>query len=319
MILKMSIKRSYDAVVIGSGPNGLAAGITLAQAGLTVAIYESKLTVGGGLRSAELTLPGFIHDICSAIHPLAIASPFFRSLPGDKYKVDWIQPLAPLAHPFDNGSAAVLDRSIDKTGSTLDEDAEAYKKLMEPFVENWKSLLDDILGPFHMPRHPFLIARFGFLGIRSAFNLSKNHFKGMHARGLFAGLAAHSIMPLEKPLTSSFALVLGILGHAVGWPIAIGGSQSIADALAGYFRSLGEKFSPECQLTTSTPLFLPAPSYAMLHQNSSCRSQAIVCRKVISASSKTIAMARAYSKSIGPSMGPFPGKPRNARAEGRFT
>ena len=235
----MSIKRSYDAVVIGSGPNGLAAGITLAQAGLTVAIYESKLTVGGGLRSAELTLPGFIHDICSAIHPLAIASPFFRSLPGDKYKVDWIQPLAPLAHPFDNGSAAVLDRSIDKTGSTLDEDAEAYKKLMEPFVENWKSLLDDILGPFHMPRHPFLIARFGFLGIRSAFNLSKNHFKGMHARGLFAGLAAHSIMPLEKPLTSSFALVLGILGHAVGWPIAIGGSQSIADALAGYFRSLG--------------------------------------------------------------------------------
>ncbi len=235
----MSKDREYDAIVIGSGPNGLAAAIKLAQAGLSVCIFEAKETIGGGMRSFELTLPGFLHDICSAIHPLGIGSPFFCSLPLDKYGLEWIHPSIPLAHPFDDGTAVVLDRSIETTCKVLDVDAASYRELMESFVNNWNELAPDLLGPLHLPKHPFLMARFGVLAIRSAAGLSKSWFKGNAARSLFAGLAAHSNMPLDKPLTAAFGLILGILGHAVGWPIAQGGSQKIADALASYFRSLG--------------------------------------------------------------------------------
>lgn len=235
----MPNKPTYDAVIIGSGPNGLAAAITLAQAGLSVLVYEAKMTVGGGMRSAELTLPGFTHDICSAIHPLGIGSPFFRSLNLEKYGLEWIQPQAPLAHPFDDGTAAILERSIEATGSTLGSDAEAYKKLMEPFASHWNEMSNDLLSPLHFPDHPLLMARFGLLGIRSASGLAKSFFKQEPARSLFAGLAAHSIMPIEKPLTAAIGLVLGMLGHATGWPMARGGSQKIADALAAFFCSLG--------------------------------------------------------------------------------
>jgi len=235
----MPKKSSYDAIVIGSGPNGLAAGITLAQAGLAVVIFEAKNTIGGGMRSAELTLPGFTHDICSAIHPLGIASPFFRSLPLDKHGLEWIHPLIPLAHPFDDGTAATLERSINATGKTLDIDAAAYKRLMEPFVKNWDNLVDDLLGPLRFPKHPFMMAHFAIFAIRSAYGLSESVFRGERARSFFAGLSAHSIMPLDKPLTAAFGLILGILGHTVGWPMPKGGSQKIADALASYFCSLG--------------------------------------------------------------------------------
>lgn len=231
----------YDAVVIGSGPNGLAAAIKIAQEGYSVALFETKATIGGGMRSSELTLPGFIHDICSAIHPLAISSPFFRTLPLDQYGLKWIQPSAPLAHPFDDGTAAMLERSIDATGSTLHLDAKAYKNLIEPLVANGPKIIKDILAPFHWPKHPIALARFGLLGIRSAKGLSNSLFSGNHARGLFAGLAAHSIMPLEKPLTAAFGLTLGILAHTAGWPIAQGGSQMIANSLAAHFLSLGGK------------------------------------------------------------------------------
>jgi phytoene dehydrogenase-like protein len=231
--------KTYDAIVVGSGPNGLAAAIRLAQAGLSVVVYEAKETIGGGMRSAELTLPGFVHDICSAIHPVGIASPFFRELPLDKHGLEWIQPLAPLAHPFDDGTAAMLERSIDATGNTLDVDAAAYKRLMEPLVSNWDKLETDLLGPLHFPQHPMAMARFAFNAFRSAHHLAICRFKKEHARGLFAGLAAHSMMPLRKPITAAFGLILGILGHAKGWPIPLGGSQRIANALASYFRSLG--------------------------------------------------------------------------------
>jgi phytoene dehydrogenase-like protein len=235
----MTKDHAYDAIVIGSGPNGLAAGITLAQAGLSVKIFEAKNTIGGGMRSAESTLPGFIHDLCSAIHPLGIGSPFFRTLPLDTYGLKWIHPLAPLAHPFDDGTAAILERSIEATGKTLGQDATAYKKLMEPFVANWDSLASDLLGPLRFPRHPFLMGSFAVFAVRSACGLSKSLFTGERARGLFAGLSAHSILPLDKPLTAAFGLVLGILGHAMGWPMPQGGSQKIADALASFFLSLG--------------------------------------------------------------------------------
>jgi phytoene dehydrogenase-like protein len=229
----------YDAVVVGSGPNGLAAAITLAQAGFSVLVYEAKSTVGGGTRSAELTLPGFVHDICSAIHPLGVGSPFFRSLPLSQYGLEWIHPSVPLAHPFDDGRAAVLDRSIDKTCDTLEQDGNAYRDLMEPLVSDWDKLADGLLGPLRLPSHPIAMARFGLSAIRSANGLARRLFKGKRARGLFAGLAAHSIMPLDHMITAAIGLVLGILGHAVGWPMPRGGSQKIADALSGYLRSLG--------------------------------------------------------------------------------
>lgn len=232
-------KRSYDAIVVGSGPNGLSAAITLAREGLSVVIVEARMTIGGGARSAELTLPGFLHDVCSAIHPLGIGSPFFRSLPLAEHGLKWIHPGSPLAHPFDDGRAAVLERSISDTAETLGKDAEAYRNLMLPLVSDWRKIERDILGPLRFPHHPIATLRFGLRAIRQAYGLAKGLFKGERARGFFAGLAAHSIMPLEKPLTSAFGLVLGVLGHTVGWPMPCGGSQAISDALASLFILLG--------------------------------------------------------------------------------
>ena len=237
----MTKNYQYDAIVVGSGPNGLAAAITMAQSGASVAIFEAKETIGGGLRTAELTLPGFKHDICSAILPLGIASPFFKSLPLEKYGLKWIQPLAPLAHPFEDGTAALLENSIEKTCQTLNADGLAYKQLIEPLVANWDKIEEDILGPLHFPKHPLAMARFGLLAFRSAKNFVSSFFTEKQARGMFIGLAAHSILPLDKTITAAFALVLGILGHKSGWPIVSGGSERLADALASHFLSLGGK------------------------------------------------------------------------------
>lgn len=236
----MSNARSYDAIVIGSGPNGLAAAIALAQAGRKVLVREASETIGGSTRSMELTLPGFTHDVCSAVHPLAVGAPFFRTLPLEAHGLEWIHPPAPLAHPFDDGTAAVLERDIEATGETLgEEDAAAYDKLVRPFVEKWPQLSDELLRPIRLPRLPLLLARFGLSAIRSARGLAESSFRGERARSLFAGMAAHSMLPLEKAASASFGLVLGITGHAVGWPIPRGGSQKIADALASLLRSLG--------------------------------------------------------------------------------
>ena len=237
----MARQFSCDAIVVGSGPNGLAAGIVLARAGCSVVIYEAANQIGGGMRSAELTLPGFTHDICSTIHALGSASPFFRSVPLAQFKLEWITPPAPLAHPFDDGKAAVLERSTEQTGLTLGRDADAYRKIMDPFVRNSKILFEDILGPLRLPHHPFNLARFGFYGMRSARSFASHFFKEEQARALFAGLSAHAIMPLEKPVTASFGLILGMLGHTAGWPVARGGSQNLANALASYFQLLGGK------------------------------------------------------------------------------
>lgn len=228
-----------DAIVVGAGPNGLAAAIELARAGWPVTIYEAKETVGGGMRTAELTLPGFKHDVCSAIHPLGLSSPFFLSLPLEAFGLKWLQPELPLAHPLDDGSAAVLARSLAETGASLGRDGEAWRRLMQPFVSRWPQLAPDILGPLRLPRHPFLLAWFGLQAIQSARGLARRWFHDFRAQALFAGLAAHVMMPLEQRPTAAFGLVLGAAGHAVGWPLPRGGSQAIADALAAYFRYLG--------------------------------------------------------------------------------
>ena len=229
-----------DAVVVGSGPNGLAAAITLARAGCSVLVCEANTTIGGGARSAELTLPGFLHDVCSAVHPLAAGSPFFKTLPLERFGLEWIQPEIPLAHPVDDGSAACLYRDIDFTAQQLREDARAYRRLMRPLARNWDKLANEFLQPMlHLPRYPVALARFGILGICPATVLAKFLFKGEPGRALFSGIAAHSFLPLEAPVSSAFALVLGLAGHAVGWPIPRGGSQQIANALANYLRELG--------------------------------------------------------------------------------
>jgi len=230
----------YDAVVVGSGPNGLAAAITLARAGCSVVVYEANATIGGGARSAELTLPGFLHDICSAVHPLAAGSPFFNTLPLEKHGLTWIHPEIPLAHPLDDGTAACLYRDIDVTAQRLSGDSSAYERLMKPLARNWESLSTEFLQPMlHWPQDPITLAHFGILALCPATLLAKLIFKGEPARALFAGIAAHSFLPLEAPVSSAFGLVLGLAGHAVGWPIPRGGSQQISNALADHLRELG--------------------------------------------------------------------------------
>jgi phytoene dehydrogenase-like protein len=230
---------TYDAIVIGSGPNGLAAAIELSRAGYAVRVYEKSDVIGGGARSARLTLPGFVHDVCSAVQPLAVASPFFATLPLVDYGLEFVTPPVPLAHPFDDGTAVLLHRSIEATALGLHDDAVAYEKLMRPLVANWPQLSEDLLGPPRIPRHPFKLGRFALRGIRSAKTLAQHRFKNERTRALFAGLASHSFLPLDQPLTSAFALVLGILAHVTGWPITRGGSQNLSAALANYLTEIG--------------------------------------------------------------------------------
>jgi phytoene dehydrogenase-like protein len=234
----MADKRDFDAVVVGSGPNGLAAAIIMQLKGLSVLLIEAKPTIGGGLRSAELTLPGYVHDVCSAIHPLAVASPFFEHLPLAEHGLEYIYPAITAAHPFDNGTAAVLKHSVEETARLLGADEQAYLNLIQPIVNDWPAIAPDILGPLHYPKHPLAMARFGLSALTSASHLSKR-FKTIEAKGLFAGMAAHAIQPLTNITTSAIALVLMATAHLKGWPIPKGGSNQIANALVAYFISLG--------------------------------------------------------------------------------
>ncbi|HEV7128632.1 MAG TPA: NAD(P)/FAD-dependent oxidoreductase, partial [Ktedonobacterales bacterium] len=250
----MSNRTAYDAVVIGAGPNGLAAAITLARAGRSVIVYEAAATIGGGSRTKELTLPGFRHDVCSAIHPLAAASPFFRTLPLERYGLEWIYPPAALAHPLPDGTAALLSGSLAATAATLGVDGAAWQRLMAPFVAHWDTISDAVSGPLrplHHAVHPIrslVLVPFALDAIQSARSFALRQFSGAHARGMFAGMAAHSMMSLDAPPTAGFGLILAISGHAVGWPMPRGGSQAIVDALAAYLRALGG------EIVTDTPV-----------------------------------------------------------------
>lgn len=237
-----------DAVVIGSGPNGLAAAITLAKAGRSVLVREAADTIGGGARSAELTLPGFVHDTCSTVHALVPISPFFRNLPLAEHGLELVTPPIAFAHPLDDGTAALNYRSIDDTAQSLGPDADAYRDHLGPLARNAQALFADTLRPLGLPRHPIALARFGLRALRSARGLADAWFTGPRARALFAGAAAHAILPFDYAGTAAFGLMMHLSAHAGGWPFARGGSQRVADTLASLLRSLGG------QIITGTPV-----------------------------------------------------------------
>lgn len=235
-----------DAVVVGSGPNGLAAAITLARAGLTVTVLEASDLPGGGCRTRELTLPGFRHDLCSAVHPMAVASPFFRSLALEEVGLRWVRPPVAVAHPFDDGSAAALAGSPGLTASSLGSDGEAYRRLIEPWLEHADALLDRILDPLQLPSHPYQMLRFGWHALRSARGLACGTFVGKHARGLLAGLAGHNPLPLDGASTASVALAFCVVAHRHGWPFPAGGAQELTRALIARLEELGGTVRPGC-------------------------------------------------------------------------
>lgn len=243
----------FDAVVVGSGPNGLAAAILLQQNGLSVLLLEGKSTIGGGLRSEALTLPGYVHDVCSAIHPLAVGSPFFKTLPLQNFGLEYIYPAIAAAHPFDNGTAAALQQSLTNTARSLGADEYAYLKLMQPIVNNWPAIAPDVLSPLHFPKHLIKMAGFGLPALLPATRLS-HRFKTSQAKGLLAGMAAHCMQPVSNAATSAVALILMAAGHLYGWPMPKGGSQNMANALAAYFISLGGSIETNTHITSMEQL-----------------------------------------------------------------
>jgi phytoene dehydrogenase-like protein len=228
-----------DAVVVGAGPNGLAAAIALAQRGLRVRVLEAHAEPGGGTRTVELTLPGFAHDVCSAVHPLGELSPYLSTLPLGEHGLHWAHPELSVAHPLDDGPAVLLERSVQNTAAGLGADERAWQRLMDGFVRVGPPLLADFLGPLRIPRHPFAMARFGFYGVRPAGSLARGLFAESRAQALLAGCAAHAILPFDKLLTGAVGLLFALTGHLCDWPVARGGSQAIATALVSYLRSLG--------------------------------------------------------------------------------
>jgi phytoene dehydrogenase-like protein len=234
------MKARRRACVVGSGPNGLAAAIVLAQSGWQVDVFEAEAQAGGAARTVELTLPGFLNDFGSAVHPLGAGSPFFRSLPLEKYGLEWIESRFAVAHPLDDGTAMTLERDLGRTASGLGRDGKAWERLIGPFAEKWDAFSEEILQPLHLfSRNPALLARFGLVALRSANGVARSVFRTPRAKALFAGLAAHSFLSLDEPLSASFALMLGAAAHAVGWPIPRGGAQSITNALCGHLVALG--------------------------------------------------------------------------------
>jgi phytoene dehydrogenase-like protein len=244
------VKSKYDAIVVGSGPNGFAAAITMQRAGLSVLLIEEKEILGGGMRTAPLTLPGFIHDVCSAVHPLGENSPVFKSLHLEQFGLEFIKPEYAIAHPFDDGSAVAVHSSIEKTAGQLGRDSENYKKVFSTLTENWNSVLSTFLGPLHPVAYSNAKAKFAYYAISSVSHFAKNHFTTHAAQSLFAGMGAHSMLPLNKITTSSVAIVLNIMAHINGWPLPKGGSQQITNALESCFLKSGGEIQKGFKVTS---------------------------------------------------------------------
>jgi len=249
-------RETFDVVVIGSGPNGLSAAVAVAQAGASVLVLEATEQIGGGTRTAELTLPGFQHDVCSAVHTTGILSPFFRSLPLEDHGLRWVSPKASVAHPLDDQPAVIMWRSLEETALGLGADASSYRDLIAPFIENAHGFFGDALGPLAVPRHPGLFVRFGLNAIWPASAFANWRFQQSRAKALFAGCAGHSILPLDKMFTAALGLIFSIAGHVEPWPIASGGSQAIPRALASLLRKLGGEIRTGVHVTS--PAELPA-------------------------------------------------------------
>jgi phytoene dehydrogenase-like protein len=253
------VPASRDAVVIGSGPNGLSAAIALAQAGRRVTVLEAEPTIGGGVRSGALTLPGFSHDLCSAVYPMAAASPFFRTLPLASHGLHWIEPEIMLAHPFDDGTAAVVYRSIERTAAGLGRDERAYRSVVGFVAAEWSRLETAVLGPPAWPRHPLVLARFGRLALLPVTALARRRFASERTRALFAGIAAHGLLPLDRAPSAAFSLVLAAMAHAFGWVLPRGGAQAVTDALAAHLRTLGGRIETNRRIASLDELSTAGP------------------------------------------------------------
>jgi phytoene dehydrogenase-like protein len=268
-----------DAVVVGSGPNGLAAAVELARNGASVRVLEMRDGIGGGTRSAALTLPGFVHDVCSGCHPMGILSPFFRTLDLESHGLRWIRPPASVAHPLDGEPAVVLRRSLDETVVELGEDGDAYRRLFAPFLRDPHGLLADLLGPLRLPRHPIAMARFGLPGLLPATVALRARFRGERARAVLAGCAAHSILPLDRPLTAAVAMIFALTAHVEDWPVAAGGSGAIGDALASLLRSLGGRI----ETGTAVRSLADVPPARVVLFDTSPAQLATICEPVLPA------------------------------------
>ncbi|HEY1693110.1 MAG TPA: NAD(P)/FAD-dependent oxidoreductase [Polyangiaceae bacterium] len=261
-----------DAVVIGSGPNGLSAAVVLAQAGLSVLVLEGQDAIGGGTRTEELTLPGFRHDVCAGCHPMGILSPLFRRLPLEEHGLRWCRPPVSVAHPLDGEPAVLLRATPHDTAGGLGADGAAYERMLAPFLDDPHGLLEDVLGTLRVPKHPLRMLRFGLRGVRSAVGMARARFEGARARALVAGCAAHSILPLERPMTAAVALVFCLTAHLEPWPVAEGGSSAIAGALASLLRSLGGRIETGRMIRSFGEL---PPSRAYLFDTSPAQLAAI--------------------------------------------
>lgn len=255
------MKAKYDAVVVGSGPNGFAAAITLQRAGLSVLLIEGKETPGGGTRSAELTLPGFIHDVCSAVHPLAADSPVFKQFHLEQFGLEYLKPQYAVAHPFDDGSAIAIHSSVDTTAAQFGKDAGNYKRIFSQLVKQWASIRSAFIGPLHISAYSNTKAKFAYHALSSAMHFAKHQFSTNAAQSVFAGMAAHSMLPLNKLTTSSIAIVLNTLAHINGWPLPKGGAQQIANALEACFKKAGGELQKGFMVTSLQQL---PPSTAIL-------------------------------------------------------